>query len=1199
MNMHKQFIRKDRDALKRLEEKIAHLQIAEATEADALAKFKIQKNLEEAELKVSQLMRAGTIAGELGLDAVDDELLEAYFTQCATYDMSFVPHAKGDAKRVGQFLISRGLAFSSAGGAIALTDDGIVFCARGECISSTHFHVEVDFQFGNGTSPSKEKFRGSVLHLHHVLLKRLDEFAFRIMGIPSERDAFGGERKISEYPRVAIVEALANFLIHRDYREDDFGRVNVFNDRIEFINPGMSKFSPETLLSSESDLEPKYERNHRLIEVMSLARLNQKRGSGVRRIRELLQENGTYCPDGSLGLKLWNDADKCRFHLIIYRRDLTQPISKEGVAQVGAPVFYADISRIIKYAPAQLIGREVEIQLLSDAWDQAVRGEAKRPYVLTFVALGGEGKTSLVAKWVADLAHQNWPGCDAVFAWSFYSQGTREQTATSSDLFLKEALTVFGDPAMAGSAQHANVKGRRLAQLVGERRSLLILDGLEPLQYAPTSPTPGELKDQGLAALLKGLAATNHGLCVATTRSSIPDLRAYWQTTAPETKLTRLSKEAGVALLQSLGVRKESGSRAEFETLVEDAQGHALTMNLLGSYLHDAHAGDIRKRDLVKLEEADAIEQGGHAFRVMDEYVRWFESAGENGKRALAVLRLLGLFDRSAAFDSLAALLKTPAIPDLTEALVEMSEAQRNVAFTRLEAAKLLTVNRDAAHTLVSLDAHPLLRDYFARQFRAQHPEAWRAAHRRLYEHLCATTPDKPEPTLEDLQPLYQAVAHGCQAGMQQEACVKVYRDRIQRGNENYSTRKLGAFGADLGAVACFVEQPWSRVSPALTEANQAWLLHQAALSLRALGRLTEALEPMRASLEMGVRQENWNDAANRANNLSELELTLGEVAGSVGDAEQSVTYTDRSGNPSQRYSKRTTHPNALHQAGRRPEAEARFRDAEEMQAERQPDYPLLYSLQGFQYCDLLLAAPERAAWQCTLRSAGLQPAVSGIVPETPRRAVTDKALSSHGDATSGAAHDARRSGQDAHAAQIQSCRAVSQRAAQTLKIAERNHWLLDISLDQLTLGRAALYEAILEGSSLDPCHSSLQHAVDGLRRAGQQQYLPLGLLTRAWLRSLTGARTGPESAQSDLDEAWEIAERGPMPLFLADIHLHRARLFGPHASAAIGEQYPWESPAADLAAARALIMKHGYLRRLEDLEDAEASAMHWAGQTE
>ena len=863
----------------------------------------------------------------------------------------------------------------------------------------------------------------------------------------------------------------------------------------------------------------------------------------------------------------------------------------------SAPVaFSADVSRIIKYAPAELIGRDDELKLLNDAWAKVRKAETKRPHVLTFVALGGEGKTSLVAKWTADLAHQGWPGCDAVFAWSFYHQGTDEKTADSSDLFLKEALTVFGDPAMAGSAQHASDKGRRLAQLVGERRALLILDGVEPLQYAPTSPTPGELKDSGLAALLKGLAASNHGLCIVTTRYSIPDLRAYWQTTAPETRLPRLSKAAGVALLRSLGVK---GNQKEFETLVEDVQGHALTLNLLGSYLHDAHAGDIRKRDLVKLDEADDEEQGGHAFRVMDAYVKSFESEGEKGKRALAVLRLLGLFDRPANADCLTALLKAPALPDLTEALVGMSEAQRNMAFTRLEAAKLLTVNRDAAGTLVSLDAHPLLRDYFARQLlRTQHPDAWRDAHRRLYEHLCATTQDKPQPTLEDLQPLYQAVAHGCQAGMQQQACEKVYHDRITRREEKYAVNKLGAFGSDLGAVACFFEQPWSRVSPALTEPAQAWLLNQAAFRLRALGRLTEALEPMRAGLEMHVKHESWDNAARSAGNLSELELTLGEVAGAVGDAEQSVTYADRSGDAFQKLSKRTTHADALQQAGRRSEAQARFREAEEMQAENQPAYPLLYSLRGFQYCDLLLTVPERAAWQCILGSAGFQPAVSGIVPETPETAVTQKTPSSHEAATSGAAQAARRSGQDVRASRIQSCRAVSQRAAQTLKWEEGMPGapILDFALHYLTLGRAALYEAILEGSSLDPCHASLQHAVDGLRRAGRSDYLPHGLLTRAWLRSLSRARTGPESAQSDLDEAWEIVERGPMPLFLADIHLHRARLFGRQAPGAIGEKYPWESPAADLAVARALIMKHGYLRRLEELEDAEAATRNWAG---
>ena len=126
---------------------------------------------------------------------------------------------------------------------------------------------------------------------------------------------------------------------------------------------------------------------------------------------------------------------------------------------------------------------------------------------------------------------------------------------------------------------------------------------------------------------------------------------------------------------------------------------------------------------------------------------------------------------------------------------------------------------------------------------------------------------------------------------------------------------------------------------------------------------------------------------------------------------------------------------------------------------------------------------------------------------------------------------------------------------------------------------------------------------MDGLRRSGQQDTLPSGLLTRAMLRSFSGALTvaeaGCDSAQSDLDEAWAIAERGPMRLFLADIHLHRARLFGPQASKDIGEPYPWESPAADLAAARHLIEKHGYWRRREELEDAEAAAKTWASTTD
>ena len=516
--------------------------------------------------------------------------------------------------------------------------------------------------------------------------------------------------------------------------------------------------------------------------------------------------------------------------------------------------FKADISRIVKHVPTELIGRESETAILDDAWDKARRHEPQRPHVLTFVALGGEGKTSQVAKWVADLAHRDWPGCEAVFAWSFYSQGSREQAAVSSDLFLAEALTFFGDSQMANSSAGAFDKAKRLARLVGERRAVLILDGLEPLQYPPGPPMQSKLKDEALAVLLKELATRSKGLCVVTTRYSIPDLKTYWQTTALERPLLRLSTTAGIALLKSLdvkGVERQGASRRseqtpdpqlasratdprlapcgsqpetldEFERLVEDVRGHALTLNLLGSYLRDAHGGDIRRRDLVKLEDADAEEQGGHAFRVLDAYVKSFEEDGQieqkatkgtkktnaessssalgtgasqsdfvasvafcsssasrssRGQQAVALLSLMGLFDRPASADYLQVLWSGEPLVGLTEPLVGLSDVQRNLALKRLEDARLLTVNRNGGGALVSLDTHLLIREYFGVRVRSsgfsragrtgatedgdtnREPpkgsttsEARRAAQRRLYEHLCETTPDKPNATLEDLQ---------------------------------------------------------------------------------------------------------------------------------------------------------------------------------------------------------------------------------------------------------------------------------------------------------------------------------------------------------------------------------------------------------------------------------------------------------------
>ena len=587
--------------------------------------------------------------------------------------------------------------------------------------------------------------------------------------------------------------------------------------------------------------------------------------------------------------------------------------------------------------------------------------------------LGGVGKTSLIAHWVSTrMAAKGWPGVERYFDWSFYSQGTGESRQTSSDLFIQEALKFFDDPDPTKGSPWE--RGERLAGLVRRRRALLVLDGIEPMQYPVSDPQAGRLKDQALEALLQGLAADNPGLCLVTTREHLKNIEN--QATTAEEKLDKLVKEAAIDLFRHLQV---VGTEAEMVAAYMDAGGHALTLQLLGRFLADAHGGDIRHYKEVRFEEADVERQGRSAFKVMIAYERWLESAGPERQRELAVLRLTGLFDGPMSRECLQALRAEPAIPGLTDALVQLKDPQWNVALTRLKEVDLMTVTPD------TVDAHPLIREYFAKQLRNTQPAAFQAAHSRLFEHLCQTTPHRPE-TLDGLQPLYEAVVHGCLAGRQQEACDLVYLDRILRGTGSdgfYSTNKLGAIGADLAAVAAFFDEPWSRVSRNLTEADQAWLLNGAAHRLRALGRLTEALQPTRAGLEMYVQQKHWEQAATCAGNLSGLEVTLGRLAVAVADAEQAITHADQGGDAFQRMTKRTAAADALHQFGRRAEAEALFSDAERLQKETQSDLDLLYSVQGFRYCDWLLAPVERAAWQ----ASSVAPALSLCVKRMPKPA--------------------------------------------------------------------------------------------------------------------------------------------------------------------------------------------------------------------
>ncbi len=593
------------------------------------------------------------------------------------------------------------------------------------------------------------------------------------------------------------------------------------------------------------------------------------------------------------------------------------------------PEHLIDIERL-PVTGAELFGRQDELQALDESW------ESENINVVSLVGWGGVGKSTLLNKWVASLAADNYRGARRTFAWSFYSQGTNERV-TSADAFVDEALRFFGSGEPAQGSPWS--RGEQLAKLVGQEKALLLLDGMEPLQDQHQG-----IKDPALVRLIECLAVKNDGLCVITTREPIKEFFEFPDTTR-QVNLERLSPDAGRALLRVKGVR---GSDAELEAASSAFGNHALAITLLASFLwncegkHIRHAGAIR--DLTDLDD----DNHRHPRRVMTALAERFGDGPE-----LDLLHIMGLFDRPAAGGCIKALRAAPAIPGLTEDLSTLDEAGWLKLLENLRNVGLLAPA--SHHDPEELDAHPLVREHFGAWLRADRFEAWQAGHLRLYKYL-QTVPKEHNPnTLVEIAPLFQTVFHGCAAGRHQEAYVKVYLARIDREDEFYITNKLGAFGADLGLVASFFDSPWDTLATNLDETSKLSLLNRVAFRLRVLGQLKAALPPIRLALDHRIERQDWKHAAQVAANFSRLLTSLGYISGALMASEDGVNYADLSGDSLQRTIKRANLADTYHQAGKIEEAHILFEQAEAMQAERQPGYPRLHSLGGYQYCELLL----------------------------------------------------------------------------------------------------------------------------------------------------------------------------------------------------------------------------------------------------
>jgi tetratricopeptide (TPR) repeat protein len=558
-------------------------------------------------------------------------------------------------------------------------------------------------------------------------------------------------------------------------------------------------------------------------------------------------------------------------------------------------------------------------------------------------------------------------------------------------------------------------------------------------------------------------------------------------------------------------------------------------VTLLGTYLAEVCGGNIRHRERFKFgdviltpkEEDSAdktIRYAKRAEKVIAGYLEQFnelaKGSADLGGPEQALLHLLGLFDRPAEGAAVDMLL-SERIPGLTDDL--FVERVKTGGFQDVTPRERIARLRD----------HPMVRAYFAARLEETAPEAAKAAHMKLYVHYFAAKPDLPE-TLEAMQPLFHAVQHGVKAGRVQEACEEVFFRRIRRGNAQYTSRVLCAFGADLAALANFFEVFWTTPRRELRADNQAWVRSEAAFDLRALGRLGDSVEPRQAGLAANVAREDWRNAAIAGSQLCTTRLALGAVKDAIAAAEQAVEHADRSAagalqaDDTYRAVVLSALANAHFQAGDTDRAVVLFADAEAIMRKHRRDFKALMSLSGYWYADLLLSQ--------------------------------------------GKSEDALERGRD------------------QLRISEeyppgRGMGLLEKGLAWLLIGQAQ------DTMSDDKAAASFDAAVETLRKAGQEQLVPQALLARAAhrRRRVAAGESGLlELLRADLDEVADIAEP-EMRLYLTDLALERARLALDVPAAFTTPKAARAEAQAQIAKAADLIAATGYHRRDQELAELQA----------
>lgn len=580
----------------------------------------------------------------------------------------------------------------------------------------------------------------------------------------------------------------------------------------------------------------------------------------------------SFAVDCEVVLRLFSDSESLLEPLLLESKSdgfgklnrETELAGEDSLSQVKLTAIPPENSSLshtyLTYAPITLrewVGRKAFLIQLSQDWLDP------NCLITGLIGFGGEGKSSLARRWIDDLFQSNLSQPDGVFWWGFYEH-------RNLDEFFEQLLKYLVPEIRTNQFPSNNAKVSVINAALSSRKCILVLDGLEILQHQ-NGDEFGLLTSFDLKTWLRSFAEGSHqSFCLITSRAPLLDLIDF--TTYNHREVEHLSDEEGVELLQNLGL--QAADEATLLSLVQQWNGYALVLNLIGSYVTNHCKGNLH---CLNTDQFCAIAEEEPKYAKVSRVLRRYDDHLKLEERLF--LNVFSAFRLPVPKEALKLIF---SLINTSGALQALEKAE---IINALVSYRILKYNPQAEE----YTAHPLVRDYYLQELK-RNTEWLQEVHRKVVDFYLSSVKETPKnPTINDLRFLIEAVHHYCQAGDYEEA-YSILWERIYQRQRWVLTRQLGAYEVASAIVSEFFPNGNIAEQPLLKNSkNIIAMLGEAGHLQKNLGNLQHALSLYSRCIDSCLKNVEIFGAASNYIDLSGIHSSLGNLDDSLRTIHQAV----------------------------------------------------------------------------------------------------------------------------------------------------------------------------------------------------------------------------------------------------------------------------------------------------------------------